>query len=82
MKTLRVVLVRIGFVMVAFLGIVIGKLVSHRPSPKETPAQKEATERKLVEQIMGKPSKEERRKYPRALPGGGLDWTGVEGGPR
>lgn len=29
-----------------------------------------------------KTPKEEPRRYPRALPGGGLDWTGVPGGPR
>lgn len=46
--------------------------------------QADAVARERLMKSLGekKAPKEEPRKYPRALPGGGLDWTGVPGGPR
>jgi hypothetical protein len=61
-----------GVLALVSIGLIGSQIISGigkaRPLPQEPPTDK-------IEQP-------ETRKYPRALPGGGLDWTGVEDGPR
>ncbi len=86
MKSLKEFGGKVFIFMAAMVGISIGKSCMqdrHQATKLEAPEQRYARERnaQMVERIMNgeKPKpKEEKRKYPRALPGGGLDWTGVE----
>ena len=68
----------------AFLALQLGSEIWFTyPKPTVTEENRRAVEERRAQSWRPTPEpKKEVKKYPRALPGGGLDWSGVEGGPR
>lgn len=68
----------------AFLALQLGAEIWFTyPKPTVTEENRRAVEERRAQSWRPDPEpKKEAKKYPRALPGGGLDWSGVEGRPR
>ena len=83
MKGFKEFMGKAAILVCAIFGISLGKACVERSRPERPEVTREERV-KLFRQSLDKraKTKEEPRKYPRALPGGGLDWTGVEGGPK